>query len=389
MAFIDGLLTRRNASSSMAQQWLLGGVLSTVLIGSLGQVGFTADKAELTNSSEQCSSAGGVQLVECQQISQRVDGLRVVGTQADAPVVQALLDKVDALVTASNDHDIDGVVRHFSPGFISGDNLSLRDMRRLIEETWELYPDITYSLKPIELRVNGNWATIETVDKAEATVSTESPKKAALSGDEGMEEPMLFPNEQGQLTTHSRGMLYLHKVGKSWEITSDRSLYETAAILYGEAKNLPLNLSAPDQVFAGETYTARIDADIPNGGVAIASITRHAIQYPPISGEDKFRSVTPNKSRLERVFDANELSKNELITAVIGLTEVGQDDNNRPTVAFKGMATLTKRVNVSPKSMGGDNQAAVQLVKRSADGQIDLTKSAADNNASKESSDSE
>lgn len=314
-----------------------------------------------------CSPSG----VLCQQVGETADGVRVVGTTPNSPEVTRLLAKVEALVAASNDHSIEGVIRHFSPNFVSGDNLSLRDMRQLIEDTWALYPDITYTLKPIELRINGQWATVETVDTAQATVA---PKPPEAHDSTNQPIPQLLPHEAGELQTHSRGMLYLHKVGKSWEITSDRSLYETAAVLYGNAKDLPLNLSAPDQVFSGETYTARIDAHIPDGGVAIASITRNPIQYPPVAGSDKFRSVTPNKKRLERVFDANNRSQNELITAVIGLTDVGQDDQNRPTVTFNGMATLTKRVNVAPNATSRRQQGTNDhLVKTSADGSIDLT----------------
>ncbi len=301
----------------------------------------------------------------CQQVKTTADGVRIIGALPQSQHVQTILGKVASLQQASNTHDIEAVLSHFSPQFVSGDNLNIKDLRQLVEQTWQQYPDITYAVQPIEIRVNGDWATVETVDEAHATADP-MPKNN--------DEATLLPAEEGQLHTQSRGMLYFHRVGKQWEITSDRSLYETAAILYGSAKELDINLSAPDQVFSGGTYTARIVSDLPQGAVAIASITRTPIQYPPVEADDKFRSMTLRRNRLERVFDANRASRNELITAVVGLTEVGQNDASRPTVAFKGMATLTKRVNVSPQvSHEFDPERGIeQVVKVSADGDIDV-----------------
>lgn len=350
----------------VGKQWLaLVMAVATTLSLATSPVSWAKSNASHQAETEECPAQSSRMV--CQQVAKTDDGVRIIGAQPDSETVTTILEKVADLQKASNDHDIESVLSYFSPQFVSGDNLTIKDLRQLIEQTWIQYPDIHYTVQPIELRVNGDWATVETLDEAHATAQP-SPSSKSEDG------ASLLPAEEGTLVTQSRGMLYFHRIGHQWEITSDRSLYETAAILYGEARNLNLNLSAPDQVFSGGTYTARIDSELPEGAVAIASITRAPIQFPPVEAEDKFRSMTIQKDRLERVFDANRLSRNELITAVVGLTEVTQTDDNRPTVTFKGLATLTKRVNVSPQAVpqGDDHNGVTPLVRVSADGKVNL-----------------
>ncbi|MDH4379804.1 MAG: hypothetical protein QE263_07865 [Vampirovibrionales bacterium] len=331
----------------------------------------------------------------CQPIAVTADGVRVVGAlPADKDVV-ALLKKLADLNEASNKHSLDGVLAHFSPAFVSGDNLALSEVRQLIEQTWALYPDIKYQLQPVEIRLNGHWATVETVDEVHAIARPEStiptttrlsalkPSAKSVAGekktttkalvDDVLNGPKsLVGSDNGELVSRSRGMLYLHRVGKSWEITSDRTLYETAAILFGAARNISVSLAAPDQVFSGQTYTAQLSGQMPDDVVAIASITQEVISGTPAKPEEKFRSLTTRK--LERVFEANSHDQNELITATVGLTRISQDDQNRPVVNFEGLATLTKRVNVasSAPNKGAGVAAARSQVKVSANGKVDL-----------------
>ena len=93
--------------------------------------------------------------------------------------------------------------------------------------------------------------------------------------------------------------------------------------------------------------------------------------YPQEKPDDKFRSISPEKNRLERVFDANVTNRNEIVTATVGLTEVGQDKSSRPAIALRGITTLVKRVNVLPK-VNTDDETKLSLVKISANGAIDM-----------------
>ncbi|MBX2859619.1 MAG: hypothetical protein KTR14_00160 [Vampirovibrio sp.] len=283
--------------------------------------------------------------------------IRVVGTEQNSEDVKSILSLIQELMDASNNHDLPGVLKNFSPRFVSGDNLSLQDVKNLIEDTWKTYPDIKYETKTLEIRINGDWATVESIDTAIATAKS----------DDGN------PDNIGTLQSKSRGLLFLRRLSRSWEIQSDYTIYEQAKIAYGKAKNLDIILSTPDQVFAGESYTARVDIDVASGNVAIASITNNPLIYPQPKPEEKFRTMTDRQADLERVFEANSANKNEIVTATIGITEIGQGSSEHPTITLNGVATIVKRVNVLPVSQSKDGQDPTKLVKKSANGKLDYT----------------
>lgn len=282
--------------------------------------------------------------------------LHVVGSEENSSDVQSILTMVKDLVAASNAHDLEGVLTHYSPRFISGDNLTLEQVRKLIEETWQVYPDIQYNTQTLEIRVNGDWATVESIDTAKATAKADTVVSAS----------------NGSLDSRSRGLLFLHRIGKTWEILSDHTLYENATIQYGEAQNLKMSLSTPDQVFSGEPYSAKLDVQMDPGTFAIASITKDPLVYPQLKPEDKFRSISPDKTDLVRVFKANDTNNNEVVTATVGLTQFGQDDQDHPVIQLNGVATIVKRVNVLPKTKYQEETVKDKLINYSADGSIDL-----------------
>ncbi len=286
--------------------------------------------------------------------------IHVVGIDAKAPEVQEVLTVIHELMDASNSHDMDSVLKHYSARFTSGDNLPLSDVQKLIQDTWKTYPDIHYDSKTLEIRFNGDWATVESLDSAKASVKTD---EAVM-------------NATGKMESSSRGLLFLHRIGKTWEIQSDFTVYENAFIAYGEAQKLKVNLSAPDLVFSGEPYTAKIDVDLLPGNVVISSITKESLQYPQTSPKERFRSLSDRHNSLERVFQANQTNHNEMVTATIGLTEVGQDAEERPTIRFTGVATLVKRVNVLPRVAPLDALKQSELVSTSASGLVNLAKAA-------------
>ena len=191
--------------------------------------------------------------------------LHVVGVKnnQDVSTIQKLLTR---LLKASNSHNLDAVLQSYSHRFVSGDNLTLEEVRSLISETWTTYPDIKYQTKILEIRVNGDWATVESLDTATATAKF----NVAITGDDS----------PGKLNSQSRGLLFLHRIGKTWEIRSDATIYEQAAITYGDAKQMQVSLSAPDQVFAGEAYSAKVHTRLPEGMFAIATIARNRSTLP-------------------------------------------------------------------------------------------------------------
>jgi ketosteroid isomerase-like protein len=271
----------------------------------------------------------------------------------DLTAVQAILKD---LLEASNRHDVDGVIKHYSPNFTSGDSLSLKEVRNLILDTWKMFPDIHYETQTLEIRLNGHWAAVESIDTAQATAKVD----ASIS------------TKPGTMKSRSRGMLYLHRTGKAWEIVSDATLYEKATIGYGPYENASIDVETPEQVFAGESYTSKVLVSVPPGNIAFATLSQEPLTYPQHSEKDKFRTLSSDKMDLERIFKANTTNNNEVITATIGFTEIGQDDQERPTINLKGVMTIVKRVNVIPRSTYKTISPEEQMVHSTADGKVKL-----------------
>lgn len=283
-------------------------------------------------------------------------------TKAGVQDVNAVQEVLRDLMAASNRHDLEGVLKHYSPNFSSGDSLSLSDIRGLIKDTWQMFPDIRYDSQIMEIRINGKWATVESLDTATATAKVDP----------------VVSTKPGTMKSRSRGMLYLHRTGKTWEIISDATLFEKAAITYGPFDTVNIDVETPEQVFAGDSYTAKVTVDVPAGNIAFATLTQEALTYPQHSGKDKFRTLSTDNTDLERIFKANSTSNNEVVTATVGFTEIGQDDQERPTINLKGILTVVKRVNVIPKSTYTVQNPAQQVIHSTADGKVKVEPSQPD-----------
>jgi hypothetical protein len=285
--------------------------------------------------------------------------VHVIGADRNSEQVKGILATIEDLIKASNAHNLDWVLKHYSPKFISGDNLTLKEVSKLIQETWELFPDIKYTTKTLEIRVSGGWATVESIDESVASAKLDP----------------VISDQPGKLNSRSRGLLYMHQIGNNWEIMSDYTLYEKAEIVYGELKDTHMELTSPEQVFSGESYTAKVNLEIPRGVLAIASISQEPLVYPQVKPQDKFRSMTTEKNSLERIFQANTYNNNEIVTATVGFTQIDQVEDH-PSIKLNGISTIVKRVNVIPKSEYDEESPQATLVKVSADGKIDLTHAA-------------
>lgn len=277
-----------------------------------------------------------------------------VVSKAELQDVSSIKLMLQDLMDASNRHDLDAVLRHYSPNFTSGDSLNLKDVRGLVQDTWQMFPDIRYNSQTQEVRVSGNWAAVESIDTATATAKVDPT----------------VSDKPGIMKSRSRGLLYLHRTGKTWEIVSDATLYEKATITYGPFETIAIDVESPEQVFAGESYTAKVTVGIPTGNIAFATITQEPLTYPQHISKDKFRTLSTDKTDLERIFKANTTNNNEVVTATIGFTEIGQDEQERPTINLKGIMTVVKRVNVIPKSTYKDINSAQEMTHTSADGKI-------------------
>lgn len=335
------------------RNWKFLGLMIVGLVLSLGLV-WPAQAAEEIDTLADYQLSG--------QYSFDTTSIRLVGKPEELEDVSTILNVFEELLQASNDHSLNGIIRHYSPTFISGDNFNLKQIQQLIEETWEAYPDIHYKSQPLEIRFHGDYATIETFDIAKAIAPPED---------------YMIKKLEGKLVSKSRSLLFFKRIGDSWEITSDDTIWEEANIRYGIGEDVKIILSAPEQVKAGESYSAVVKADIPEDTFTIATISNQILEFPHPKVDGKFRALARDSHDLQRVMKANKKNRNEIVTATLGLTNVLQSKQERPSLSVNGIATIVKRVNVVPitsQELAGRSGGHFNVVRHSADGRVDLSK---------------
>lgn len=268
----------------------------------------------------------------------------------DTNVVQAQIpDSINKFINKYNkytdSHNLTEISKIYADNYVSGDGLKKEAVINLIKDTWSSYPDIKDNSSIKDIRVKGDFATIESFDKTTGTSINKSD----------------VTNDTGILENESHNLIYIQKFGKSWKIVSDKVIYEKTLIKFGSAKNLKVTLNAPEQVLAGETYTASLNAEVPTGMIAIASITREPIVYPETKPIEVYRQISPGADSLERLMKANTTNNNELATASVGYTELTEDILNNPEVKLTGMAIVLTRVNVIPKNEFVEQSAKLKI----------------------------
>jgi hypothetical protein len=203
----------------------------------------------------------------------------------------------------------------------------------LTQDFWKTYPDAKSFSKVKEVRIEGNFATVESRDMASGSTAKEMPGIGS----------------KGDLKSVSEGQLYMKKVGNQWKIIGDRIDYEKVRVAFGLAKTLDATFSAPEQVKSGRTYTAKLELNLPPNLEAVGSITNQALVYPQPQPVDVWRHV--DGPILERLISANSNNRNELLMATIGIT-------NQQRSELKGIEFLTRRLNVVPNSEEKESELA-------------------------------
>ncbi|MGD9581572.1 MAG: nuclear transport factor 2 family protein [Vampirovibrionia bacterium] len=252
----------------------------------------------------------------------------------DIKIKANIMTMIKKLQTASNNHDIDTVASFYSENYLSGDNFDKEQVLKLIKDTWQTYPDIKYTSEIKFVRFSDSWASIESYDETNGTTGKISE----------------ITNDKGDMNSESHSVIYLRKIGKDWKIVGDLTYFETATVKFGTAKTLNIKFSSPGQVKAGEMYSAKILTEVPVGAFTVGSITQEPLIYPGIRPKEKFRTINQNQGNLERVFESNENNLNEVVTATVGITELTEDNQARPTVQLKGLCIIGNRINVIPHS---------------------------------------
>lgn len=236
-------------------------------------------------------------------------------------------------VRYANKKDFNKYISTYTPNYTNADGLNTDSYSSLVKDIWNEYDKISYDIKIKNIAVNNDTATVE----------VEEVSKAKIQESDEM---------SGIVTSNADSIYYLQKSNGKWKVNSDKVIRETTSMLYGEAKDLDIKLTAPEEIDANTEYCASLEFTPPNGTVAIASIAANTVEYPQKKIKEVFR-VFPEENILERLFISNANNLNEYVVASICLTKADVCNLN-VNLKFLGMGYKITRVNVHNKSKEND-----------------------------------
>ncbi len=259
--------------------------------------------------------------------------------KAETDPIETIMQEVYA---AWNAHDIEKLFSYYSNNFVTGDGIDKDGYKELTKALWETYPSVQIKNEKKTIRSQDQYATASVID----LFYGESKDKNEQMG------------ETGKLNAISQGQVFFKKYGNEWKVESDRVYFELVTIYYGNAKQYldshQIYFGAPEQVHAGEQYTATLYFILPESVQATATINHEQITYPhDDSVEESYQSASSNK--LERLFGANETNHNELVSSTIILTKGIIEPK------LEGILYISKRVNVLSKR---ESVKKIEIVKQ-------------------------
>ncbi len=237
------------------------------------------------------------------------------------------------MIEHANNHNFDGLMSLYSKDFVNSDGFNFDIYSKMVKETWETYPDISYSTKINNIELTDNYARV---------LVTEIAVSAPVEQIENFETV-------GELYSTSKCIYHLEKHGTKWLIASEDILEETSALKYEAARHVSIELDTPKQIGAGKYYTTTLKiSNMPAGYSAVASIGKEKIVYPQTKADDNFRRISSDNT-LERVFISNKDNVNEYAIASVGLAQMYKNGENID-VQMNGLAFIMTRVNVVPEN---------------------------------------
>ncbi len=224
-----------------------------------------------------------------------------------------------------NRQELDSFLKYHLSDYKDNDGADLDKAKSNARELWKEFPDckVKTTIKQISLSGSGDFASVEYED--ELIGPTPSPRNENLG--------------KGTLAAKSGGTLFLRNVEGAWRLARARIDWEEQTLRYGRAMEIPVSLEAALQLKPGTSYFAKLKFDSPADTRCVASIRKKLIGGPPAI--DKWRAM-PDCGVLEREFQTNLESKNELVCGTVGIAL----RENRRKIA--GLAYVSRRVNVLP-----------------------------------------
>ena len=236
---------------------------------------------------------------------------------------------LNSQIKYANKLNFDKFIATYDKGYQNGDGYDLDVYSKLVKELWENYDNIKYGIKIKDI-------TFEDDGTAKVTLIEYSHADIPVT-----------KRMSGVLNSEANSIYYLKKIDGKWKVTSDKIVSEVTSMLYGEATELDIKLSAPQEVTPGYEYTASLEFIPPKDTFAIASIAKDKVEYPQKQAKEVFRKL-PDDHILERLFIANSDNANEYVIASIGLTRADIKDMSIK-LSLTGFGYQIIRVNVVDK----------------------------------------
>lgn len=266
--------------------------------------------------------------------------LRVESNRSEKESIKGIKNLFEQQTNFTNKYDLEGLAELYADNYVDNDGYNKEVYFKLIKDTWETYPDITYKTQIKDIKVNGDYAIVETSEIAYATDSEEAEQVAGT----------------GELYSTATCIYYLKRVNETWLISAEHVLEEKSTLKYGDARFVNMELNAPSLIGAGDEYTAELKIDLPEDQIVIASINKERIVQPVKKDKEVFKQL-PSEQILERVFRANADNINEYAVASVGITKSEKLNDELVKVYMNGLAFIITRVNVIPKNNFVDLEA--------------------------------
>ena len=259
--------------------------------------------------------------------------LRIENAREEKQAVKEIKNLFDLQTDYTNKYDLKKLSTLYSDNYVDNDGYVKKVYFKLIQETWDTYPDITYKTEIKNIKLKGDYAVVQTSETAVATDDEDSDLIAA----------------KGELYSTATCVYHLKKTNEKWQITAEQVVEETSTLKYGDARFVEMELNAPSLIGAGEEYTAELKVDLPKDQIVIAAINKERIVQPVKKDPEVFKRL-PEEQILERVFHANSDNTNEYAVASVGITRSEKLNDDFVKVYMNGLAFIITRVNVVPKN---------------------------------------
>lgn len=246
---------------------------------------------------------------------------------------KAIKNSLNLQTKYSNAHDFEKLKDFYAEDYRNSDAFDKNTTFSIIKENYEMYPNLKMVTKLNMLDINGNYATADVYEYAEAKNITR--EDIDLKGD---------------LEAFAHTIYYFEKIGGEWLITSEHAIEESNSILFGEAKYMDMRLVAPLLVPAGKCYSSTIEINnLPRQALLMGAITQTLATFPlEEDNQDAFRVL--DDLVLERLFTANNKNVNEYNIATVGITRGQPMPVSGVKLYMSGLAFLMTRVNVIPEN---------------------------------------